>query len=555
MDQHQQQTRVLIVGAGTGGTAMAARLARRGMAVTVVEKNDFVGGRCSLIEKDGFRFDQGPSMLMMPHAFEQTFADLGCQMSKVLDVRKCKTNYKIHFPDGDNITLSTDMTAMKDQLERIEPGSFDGYLGFLREAKYHHDKSFSMVLNRNYKHWWDLVTIENAVEACKLHILSTVWNRTKTFFKSDKLRKAFSFQSMYMGMSPYDAPGAYTLLDYSEATDGILYPMGGFNTVIKAMESIAKSNGATFRYSCPVKSIIVDKTSNLATGVLLENGEELTADIVVCNMDLVTAYSRLLPPTKITRSILKKNQSCSTISFYWGLDRKLPEDAFHGHNIFLAQDYKPSFDAIFKDHSLPESPSFYVQIPTRVDAAAAPEGKESVTILVPIGILTDAMTPQRMQALVSRARAVVIENMQKRIPGCTDFEKWIESETVNTPFDWEEKFNLWNGSALGLSHEIMQVLYFRPQMRHEVFGNVFFVGASTHPGTGVPVVLCGARILEDEIAGVLAEGNGFKHQKLFGVFGYELAMSMTVFLALISAFVLAVAVDMGLGKQVVIKAL
>ncbi|KAI8613469.1 phytoene dehydrogenase [Chytriomyces sp. MP71] len=539
--------RVVVVGAGTGGTATAARLSQLGMDVLVLEKNEFCGGRCSLIEtKSGFRFDQGPSMLLMPHVFAETYADLGVRMKDVVDLVKCKTNYKVNFPDGDSVTLSTDMTTMKNELERLEPGSFDGYLRFLREAKHHHDTSFSMVLTKNYAHWWDLVTIQNAIEAIKLHVLTTLWGRVCKFFKSDKLRRAFTFQSMYMGMSPFDAPGTYSLLDYSEATDGILYPMGGFNKIMTTLETIAKSRGAEFRYSCPVTRIDVDPVTKLASGVTLESGEKITADLVICNMDLVTAYSRLLPQTRLTHSILRKNQSCSTISFYWGLNRKLPEDSFHAHNIFLAQDYKPSFDTIFKEGTLPDNPSFYVHVPTRVDPAAAPDGCDAVMILVPTACLGDDATSRAgMKALVARARAAVVAGIQSRLTDEEIFEDWIVSEEVNSPLDWEDKFGLWKGSALGLSHEVLQVLYFRPQMRHEKYGNVFFVGASTHPGTGVPVVLCGAKVLEKIIVDIVKAGKGFKRELYFGILGYEKAVTLSMIIAIVSVIVGFISLALG----------
>ncbi|ORY40098.1 phytoene desaturase [Rhizoclosmatium globosum] len=470
-ETHKSKQRIVIIGAGVGGTAAAARLATLGHEVVVLEKNSFGGGRCSLISEKGFRFDQGPSILLMPQIFQETYADLGFNMDDVLDVRKCDTNYKIHFPDNDSLTMTTDLVEMKKEFERVEPGSFEGMVGFFDASECE-------------------VWLEN--ESTGLFVGSC-----RTYFKSDKMKKAFTFQSMYMGMSPYDAPGTYNLLSYSEWADGIHYPVGGFNMVYR---------GATFQYNTPVKRIDVDSATGLANGVTLENGEQIHADIVVCNQDLVTAYNTLLPKTQYSRSLQSKNQTCSTISFYWGLNQKLPTENFHAHNVFLANEYRPSFDSIFKNNTLPDSPSFYIHIPTRVDPSAAPEGCETLAVLVPTGIITEKTTEQEMKSIHARARAAVIEAVQSRIPGCDDFESWIVTESVNTPFTWEEKFGLWKGSALGLSHDLLQVIYMRPKMRHANYGNLFFVGASTHPGTGVPVVLCGAKLLEEEIETILAKG-------------------------------------------------
>ncbi|KAI9350268.1 hypothetical protein BDR26DRAFT_852102 [Obelidium mucronatum] len=541
MENNTNKKNIVVVGAGTGGVAIAARMAKLGHNVAVFEKNAFVGGRCSLIEKDGYRFDQGPSILLMPHTFKETYEDLGYDFEKVMDVRRCDSNYKIHYPDNDSITLSSDLSLMKKELERIEPGSLSGFLAFLQEAKYNHDTSFGMVLTKNYNNWWELFTLENAIAAIKMKILYSLWNRACIHFKSDKLRRAFTFQSMYMGMSPFDAPGTYSLLAYSETADGIFYPIGGFNKVCSTLEDIAKLAGATFTYNANVKSIDVDQISGLATGITLESGEKIAADIVICNQDLVTAYNTLLPPSPYATTLKTKNQTCSTVSFYWGLNKKLPTDNFHAHNVFLAPEYKASFDSLFEKFTLPESPSFYIHVPSRIDPSSAPEGCETLAILVPTGIITEQTTPQEIKAIHARARAEVIKAIEARIPGCTDFESWISTETVNTPYDWQEKFGLWKGSALGLSHEIMQVIYMRPQMRHAKFGNLFFVGASTHPGTGVPVVLCGAKILQKEIQDILDAGNGFKHRKIFGVFGHEQSVTIVLLMAIVSVLVAVIA--------------
>ncbi|KAJ3291515.1 hypothetical protein HDU79_002342 [Rhizoclosmatium sp. JEL0117] len=553
-ETHKNKQRIVIIGAGVGGTAAAARLATLGHEVVVLEKNSFGGGRCSLISEKGFRFDQGPSILLMPQIFQETYADLGFNMDDVLDVRKCDTNYKIHFPDNDSLTMTTDLVEMKKEFERVEPGSFEGFLGWMQESKYNHDTSINMVLKKTYRHWWDFLTLQNARFGLKMKVLDSLWGRAGTYFKSDKMKKAFTFQSMYMGMSPYDAPGTYNLLSYSEWADGIHYPVGGFNMVCQTLEAIAKDRGATFRYNTPVKRIDVDSATGLANGVTLENGEQIHADIVVCNQDLVTAYNTLLPKTQYSRSLQSKNQTCSTISFYWGLNQKLPTENFHAHNVFLANEYRPSFDSIFKNNTLPDSPSFYIHIPTRVDPSAAPEGCETLAVLVPTGIITEKTTEQEMKSIHARARAAVIEAVQSRIPGCDDFESWIVTESVNTPFTWEEKFGLWKGSALGLSHDLLQVIYMRPEMRHADYGNLFFVGASTHPGTGVPVVLCGAKLLEEEIETILAKGEGFKHKNYLGLLNFGDAVTAGLLVTLISFLIAFISMNVGSPSVGVVEA-
>ncbi|KAJ3217450.1 hypothetical protein HDU67_007920 [Dinochytrium kinnereticum] len=510
---------VVIIGAGVGGTALAARLAKGGAKVTVLEQNDHSGGRCSILRQGGFRFDQGPSLWLMPEVFEETFRDLGEELSDHIKLVKCDPNYSIHFQDGRKLTLTTDMAKLRTELEAFEENSFDGLLRFMREGRLHYETSLSMVLKRNYEYWWNFFTVPNLLMGLRLHVLTTLWSRVGIYFKDMALKQAFTFQSMYMGMSPYESPGTYNLLQYTELAEGIFYPIGGFHSLIDSLESIAKKHGAEFLYNSPVASIDVSTVTNLTSGVTLSDGTKFNADVVICNCDLVTAYNRLLPPSPYARYLGSLDQTCSTISFYWGLDRKVP--GLNGHNVFLADDYKESFDAIFKKFGLPTAPSFYLHVPSKVDSTAAPEGKEALTVLVPIGHIKPGVK-QEWKALRAKARSAVLATIAALVPGCESIADWIETEVVNTPEDWKEKFSLWNGSALGLSHNVTQVVYMRPSTRHAEFGNLFFVGASTHPGTGVPIVLCGAKLVECQIKQIVQSGSGFRHKLyLFGMLRKE----------------------------------
>lgn len=297
-------------------------------------------------------------------------------------------------------------------------------------------------------------------------------------------------------MSPYDGPGPYSLLQYTEIAEGVWYPKGGFHKVIESLENIAtKKFDVKFNYGCGIEKIIVDD-NNTAKGVRLENGTEEFADIVICNADLVYAYNKLLPETSYGRRLgTKALLTSSSISFYWCMSRKMTE--FSVHNIFLSEAYKSSFDQIFKDHLLPEEPSIYIHVPSQIDETAAPAGKESLVVLVPIGHIVPSNI-DRIDELIKKARSQVIQLIEQRLH-IENFESLIEGEMINDPRTWQQKFNLWKGSILGLSHNIPQVLFFRPSTRSHIFKNMYFVGASAHPGTGVPIVLCGAKLVEQQI--------------------------------------------------------
>jgi len=239
--------------------------------------------------------------------------------------------------------------------------------------------------------------------------------------------------------------------------------------------------------------------------VLLSSGETLTADIIVCNADLVYAYNNLLPPSSQASSLSTRKASCSSISFYWALDRQFPE--LTAHNIFLADEYRESFDSIFKRQSLPDQPSFYVNVPSRVDPSAAPPGCDTIVVLCPVGHLMstpegrgldiDPDNQQDWDKLVSRARTAVLKDVETRTGA--QISKHIIKELVNTPATWKTAFNLDKGAILGLSHSFFNVLSFRPSTKHAKINGLYFVGASTHPGTGVPIVLAGSRITSEQV--------------------------------------------------------
>ncbi|KAF4594779.1 phytoene dehydrogenase [Ophiocordyceps camponoti-floridani] len=490
------QPTAIVIGAGAGGVATAARLAQRGFRVTVVEKNEFTGGRCSLIHRDGYRFDQGPSLLLMPEIFHQTFRELGTSLAEEgVHLFRCQPNYCVWFSDNDCFQLSTDLADLATQIERHEGSQgIQGLLSFLRESGRHYDISIAQVLYRNFPSLRALLRSGFLLNVGKMHPFESNHHRVSRYFKSDKMRRVFTFASMYLGMSPFDAPGTYSLLQYTELMHGVSYPEGGFQKVLDALVKIGQRNGVEYRLGTPVSKILIsnDKT---AGGVQLKSGQELHADVVIVNADLVWAYNNLLPPSPYASRLQTRDASCSSLSYFWSFDRLIPE--LKGHNVFLAEEYRQSFDAIFKRHTIPDEPSFYVNVPSRIDASAAPPGKDAVVVLVPIGHLDGAFSQVDMDRLVASTRDFVLDTIETRT-GARGLRESLIRESVDTPLSWESKFNLDRGAILGLSHSFFNVLSFRPGIKHDSIDRLYFVGASTHPGTGVPVCLAGSKIQQQQ---------------------------------------------------------
>jgi phytoene desaturase len=297
---------------------------------------------------------------------------------------------------------------------------------------------------------------------------------------------------MYLGLSPYDAPATYSLLQYAELAGGVWFPMGGMYRVIESLIAIAEASGVKFIYNTPVKQIMVE--GNQATGVRLQDGSVLAADVIVANADLPYVYRDLLPDTKAANRLERLKFTSSAIMFYWGVDKGYAQ--LGPHTIFLAGDYRASFDRIFRDHTLPDDPSFYIHAPARVDPAAAPAGADTLMALVPVGHLGGADS-QNETDLQARARETILRRLAT--VGVTDLEQHLKFEICYTPRDWQSGFNLAKGAAFGLSHNVWQVGYLRPHNRHARYHNLYFVGASTHPGTGLPMVLLSARLTTERI--------------------------------------------------------
>jgi phytoene desaturase len=262
--------------------------------------------------------------------------------------------------------------------------------------------------------------------------------------------------------------------------------------LVQALTSIAQKNGARFMYNNPVEQINVDGWH--ATGVTLANGQEIKGDVVVANADLSFVYRCLLPDDGTAARLQRKKHTCSAVTFYWGVDRQYPE--LGPHNLFMAGDYRKSFDRILRDLTLPDEPSFYLHAPARVDPSLAPPGQDSLMVVVPVGHM-DHTRPQDWDAIQSRARQFVLQRLAG--VGADDLEDHIKFEVSYTPLDWHSRYSLTNGSVLGLAHNLMQMGYLRPPNRHARYHNLYFVGSSTRPGNGVATVLISARLTAERV--------------------------------------------------------
>lgn len=490
-EQRRHTHRIAVVGAGIGGLAAAARLAHQGFSVDVYEKASGPGGRCGQLKVDGFTFDTGPTLLLMPEVVEETFQAVGRKLTDYLELTRCDPNYDIHFRDGSKVTFGTNLVDMQRELERIEPGSFRRYLEFLRVGQEQYQTSVERFVGRNFDSLLDFITPANLRSVFRIKAHKKMYPETSRYFRDDRLRAALTFQTMYLGISPWDSPAVYGLLPYTELAVGIYFPKGGLYAVPKALERLGRELGVRYHYQAPVKQVLA--TDGRATGLELADGRRVASDAVLCNADLPWAYANLL---KNTRAVLPKAEklryTSSAFMMYLGTKKRYPQ--LPHHTVLFGGDYRGSFDDIFEKFKVPEDPSFYVNAPAHTDPSLAPEGRDAIYVLVPV--------PHRhpnvdWKVEGPKLRAKVFRRLAEL--GLADLEQNVEVERTFTPDDYLGVLNLERGSAFGLSHDFFQVGPFRPANEDPNVKGLFFVGASTQPGTGVPMVLLSARLVAERI--------------------------------------------------------
>ena len=492
----------VVVGAGMGGLSAAIHLARRGLQVTVVEKNREPGGRVGQFSRDGHTFSTGPTLLIMPLLYEGEFTRLGVDMDSALESRRVDPTYDVVFDDGARLAMTSDLTSMRTQLEAMEPGSFGGFLRYIDEGRRHYHLAMPALVDRDFRRFTDFATPANALLALRIKALLPHYRHMGAFFDSPRLRAAFTYQDVYMGLSPFSAPSTFSLTPYTELAHGVWSPKGGMYRIAEVLAAVAEEAGVTFAYGEPVGRIEIE--GGRASGVVLGDGRLLPADVVVATADLPYVYRRLLPDAAAARALGRKKFSGSTISFFWGLDRAYPE--LRPHTLFLGDAYRENFDRIEKNQPLPDGPSVYIHAPTRLDPGTAPAGKDTLIAVVPTGHMTyDGDDPERRAreeeawaGELERARGAVLARLGQ--VGMGDVADHITVEATATPPTWRTRHNLERGATHGLAHTLLQLAYLRPHNRHARYRNLYFAGASTHPGTGVPTALVSGRLAAERIA-------------------------------------------------------
>lgn len=480
----------VVIGAGVGGLSAAALLGKRGYRVTVFDPLDAPGGRAYAYRQDGFVFDAGPTIITAPWLFEKLWEDCGGRLSDDLDIRENTPFYKIRFSDGSVFTYSGDQAAMEAEIARFEPDDVAGYRSFMEESRQIYEYAFLELADKPFHSL--TFTLSTFAQLVRLGGYRSVYSVVKKHFKSDKLRSVFSFHPLLIGGNPFTTTSFYCLIAHLESKHGVHYAMGGTNKLASGIAGLVEKNNGTIRLNETVEAILTD--GKKATGVRLASGETVPADIVVSNCDSAMTYGKLLkdhPRKRWTdRKIRRGDFSMSLFVWYFGTDRRY-DDVGH-HTMLFGPRYKGLLEDIFIKKHLAEDFSLYLHRPSTNDPSVAPEGCDAFYVLSPVPNLASGTD---WTNFAENYRTKIEAQLEATV--LPELSKHVVSSRVLTPIDFRERLLSWQGAAFSFEPKLLQSSWFRPHNKSEELENLYLCGAGTHPGAGLPGVVCSAQIVAD----------------------------------------------------------
>ena len=491
--------RIVVIGSGFGGLAAAVRLAARGHQVTLVERRDQPGGRAYVYRQDGFTFDGGPTVITAPWMISELFELAGRDPVDYISLVPVNPFYRIFFSDGEHFDYTGDRDEMNAAIAAFSayPEDVAGYARFIAKTERIFAKGFTDLATTPFLNVTDMLKV--APDLIRLESYRTVYGFVSRFVKDERLRQVLSFHPLLVGGNPFQTTSIYTLIHHLEREWGVWFAMGGTGSIIDALVRLFSELGGTLRLNAEVGEILLD--GKRATGLRLTDGEELDADIVVCNADVPGAYHRLLPAAsrrKYTdRRLARMRYSMSLVVIYFGTDRRyrdLSGNRLKHHNIILGPRYKELLTDIFQRKTLAEDFSLYLHMPTVTDPSLAPPNGDAFYVLAPVPHLGGAIDWARA---AQPYRDRIIQLLEERF--LPDLTSHIVSEHMIDPRHFEGELRSYLGSAFSVEPILTQSAWFRPHNRSEEVDNLYFVGAGTHPGAGLPGVLSSAKIAEDLI--------------------------------------------------------
>jgi len=485
-----EEKNLIVIGSGFGGLAAAGLLARDGNNVLVIEKNEQPGGRASVWKKDGFSFDMGPSWYLMPDVFEKYFTEFGKKPEDYMELVRLDPSYRVFFDENDFVDISANFEKNLDLFEKIEPGAKEKMKEYLKISEYEYKIAMKDFIYKDYKHLSDFFKPKLIIEGTKLHMFEKLDSFAKRYFKSEKIRKILEYTIVFLGGSPYESPALYSLMSHVDFNMGVWFPKGGMGKLVEAMFTIAKEQGAKFKFNEPAEKILIENRKMVGVKT---TKDKYKADIIVVNADYAWAEQNLLDKNYQSYSEkywTKRKIAPSAYLIYLGLNKPLKK--FIHHNLYFHPNWKKHFDDIFKDIKWPKNFSYYISCISKTDKKTAIKNGENVFVLIPVAAgLED--TEEARQKYFDKT----IEHME--LLAGENIRDHIVVKRIFAHNDFSKRYNAYKGTALGLAHTLKQTAVFRPKHESKKVKNLYYTGHYNHPGIGVPMVIISSQILANMI--------------------------------------------------------
>lgn len=482
--------RAVVIGGGYGGLSSAALLARDGWDVTLIEKLDDLGGRARSWKAGGFTFDLGPSWYLMPEVFERFFSLFDKQRSDYIKLLPLDPYYKVFFGGGETAVLSPREEENIKLFESFEPGGGDALVRYMDQATYKYEVAMQEFLYRSYKHLGEFFTGRLMTEGLRLGIFKKLDKFVGSYVLDRRARQILEYAMVFLGTNPVDAPAIYSIMSHVDLKLGVFFPEGGMAEAAQGFVRLCKEQGVKLVTGEEVVRIV---TRNGQAVAVETTKQTYRADVVVSGADYHHIDTEVLETHDRRYSARYwKNRVVAPSMFiaYLGINRKLPN--LEHHNLYFAENWHGHFDTIFKHPAWPDKPCFYLSCISKTDANSAPDGAENVFLLVPVAPGLEDTDQQREAYL-----AHVLEHVRE-VTG-EDLTQDVVVQRIYSHRDFIRDYHAYKGTALGLSHTLMQTAIFRPSCRSTKVENLFYTGQYTHPGVGVPMVLIASEIVADEI--------------------------------------------------------
>lgn len=494
MSKNTVSKKIIVIGSGFGGLGVATRLAARGYDVELFEKRDKLGGRAYVYDVNGFKFDGGPTVITAPFLFDEIWEAAGRKREDYFQLVPCDPFYRIFDHQGRAFNYNGDHQFILDQIDQWNPADKAGYARFIRTTKDIFETGMALI-DKPFLRVMDMVKV--VPDLVRLQSYRSVYGYVSKFIEDDFLRRCFSFHPLLIGGNPLDAASLYVLIHYLEREWGIHYALGGTGAIVEAMGKLYAELGGKMHLNAPVEEILVE--GRRTTGVRLADGSVHQADMVISNADVAWTYLNLIPSqarkTNTDKRIKNLKYSMSLFVIYFGTKRRYTDSGLAHHNIILSERYKELLQDIFDAKTLPEDFSLYLHMPTLTDPSMAPEGHEAFYVLSPVPHLgADVDWTQQAKPYRDAIMQFLEDNY---LP---DLQANIVAEHYIDPLHFEGTLNSYLGSAFSVQPVLLQSAWFRPHNRSEDIDNLYFVGAGTHPGAGLPGVLSSAKIVDNLIA-------------------------------------------------------